>query len=193
MIHQRSIHPWPLLCRCQEVGCQALPRRLQVAVAQGTVQATVLRGRGWGTPCHHWDHGGTLQTANLWLKITFVAQVYSATFSKITWILVRNMHFGYWNVFWRITSCFYWLKPGVQTRIRMITNMFMAKITFVALPTNDVYLDDIYLDWCAINLFIYIYTSIYIYILYIYKHANTVKHVCTHVWAFQSNTIFPEN
>ena len=111
------------------------------------------------------DHGSaTLQTANLWLKITFLAQVYSATFSKITRISVQNMHFGYWNAFWRITSCFYWLKPGVQTRIRMITNMFMAKITFVALPTNNVYLDDIYLDWCAINLYIYIYILVSIYI-----------------------------
>lgn len=82
------------------------------------------------------------------------------------------------KLFWRITSCFYWLKPGVQTRIRMITNMFMAKITFVALPTNDVYLDDIYLDWCAINLFIYIYiiyTSIYIQTR---KYSQTCVYTC---------------
>ena len=181
MIHQRSIHPWPLLCRCQEVGCQALPRRLQVAVAQGTVQATVLRGRGWGTPCHHWDHGGTLQTANLWLKITFVAQVYSATFSKITWILVRNMHFGYWNVFWRITSCFYWLKPGVQTRISH-DHQHVHGQDYFCCPANKWCLPGWYIPrlMCHKSVYIYILVYIYIYIIHIQtrKYSQTCVYTC---------------
>ena len=59
-------------------------------------------------------------------------------------------------------------------------------------PANKWCLPGWYIPRLMCHKSVFIYILVYIYI-YLYKHANTVKHVCTHVWAFQSNTIFPEN